>query len=53
MHYGLSRKEVIELAYEYAKGTSKNYPKSWDMNGRAGKQWFIDFMKCNNKVVSL
>jgi hypothetical protein len=48
----VSRKEVMELAYEFADQT-KNYPKSWDMNRHAGEQWFTDFMKCNNKVVSL
>jgi hypothetical protein len=30
----------MELAYEFAKETSKNYFKTWDMNGCAGKQWF-------------
>jgi hypothetical protein len=35
------------------KGNIKNYPKSWDMNGRADDQWLIDFIKRNNKVVSL
>jgi hypothetical protein len=53
MHYVLSKKEVMELAYEFAKETSNNYPKSWDMKGCAGEQWFTDFMKHNNKVVSL
>jgi hypothetical protein len=53
MHYGLSRKEVMELAYKFARETSKNYPKPWDMNGHAGEQWFTNFMKRNNKVVSL
>jgi hypothetical protein len=53
MYYGLSRKEVMELANEYAKETSKNYPKSWDMKGHAGEQRLTDFMKHNNKVVSL
>jgi hypothetical protein len=38
MHYGLSRKEVMDAAYEFAKETSNNYPRSWDMNGRAGEQ---------------
>jgi hypothetical protein len=52
-HYCLSRKEVTELAYEFANETSKNYPKSWDMNGCADEQWFIDFIKCNNKVFLL
>jgi hypothetical protein len=37
MHCGFSRKEVMELAYEFAKKTSKNYPKSWDMTGHAGE----------------
>jgi hypothetical protein len=50
MDYGLSRKKVVELPYEFAKETSKNYLKSWDMNGRASEQWFIDFMKHNNNV---
>jgi hypothetical protein len=43
----------MELAYEFAKETSKNYPRLWDMNGHAREQWFTDFMKCSNKVFSL
>jgi hypothetical protein len=53
MHYGLSRKEDMELAHELARQTSKDYLKLWGINEHAGEQTFIDFMKCNNKVVSL
>jgi hypothetical protein len=42
----------MEMAYEFIKEI-KNYPKSWDINGHACDQWLTDFMKCNNKAVSL
>lgn len=50
MHYGLSRKEVMELAYQYAKQNSKTYPPSWDVNCMAGEQWLTDFLKRNRQV---
>lgn len=38
MHYGLSRKEVMQLAYQYAKQNSKRYPPIWDVTSMAGEQ---------------
>lgn len=53
MHYGLSKQQVKKLAFQYAKANEKKYPKSWNVNGEAGDQWYFDFMKRNNKVLSL
>lgn len=53
MHYGLSKQQVKKLVFEYAKANEKEYPKSWDANGEAGDQWYLDFMKRNNTVLSL
>lgn len=53
MHYGLSKQQVKKLALQYAKANGKKYPKTWDKNGEAGDQWYLDFMKRNNKVLSL
>ena len=53
MHYGLSRKEVVLLAYQFAKELSKKYPTSWDVNGKAGEQWLTDFMRRHQNMISL
>lgn len=45
MHYGLTRGEVMILAYQFAKSISKKYPITWDANGKAGLQWLTDFLK--------
>lgn len=45
MHYGLTRHEVMVLAYEFAKSLRKKYPDSWDTNKKAGLKWLTDFLK--------
>lgn len=45
MHYGLTRHEMMVLAYEFAKSIGKKYPSSWDTNKQAGLKWLTDFLK--------
>jgi hypothetical protein len=42
LHYGLTRKEVMKLAYQFAKELAKEHHNSWDVNGRAGELWVTE-----------
>jgi hypothetical protein len=53
MHYGLTRNEVKKLAFEYAKLNGKSYPDNWERDSQAGEQWYLDFMKRHEAVISL
>ncbi|XP_046659128.1 jerky protein homolog-like isoform X1 [Homalodisca vitripennis] len=53
MHYGLSRTEVKKLAFDYAKLNGKTYPPTWNRDSKAGDQWYLDFMKRHEAVISL
>lgn len=44
MHYGLTRKQAMQLAFEYATVNSKKFPESWAKNNAAGKDWFRGFL---------
>jgi transposase-like protein len=44
MHYGLTRKQAMQLAYEFATANSKKFPDSWTKNNSAGKDWFRGFL---------
>lgn len=48
--YGLSRREVCKLAYDYAAANNKNVPPVWDINRAAGFDWFRGFMKRNSDL---
>lgn len=52
MHYGLTRRDLQILAYDFAKINNKSIPASWENKGRAGKQWYLDFVK-RRKTISL
>ena len=45
IQYGLTRKQVRVLAYEYAVRNQKSFPSSWTTNGFAGEDWFAGYMK--------
>lgn len=45
MHYGLTKKQVMTLAYGFAKANNKKIDPSWEANKCAGKQWLRDFRK--------
>jgi len=48
IYYGLTPSDVKVLAYEYAKSNNVAYPKNWDVNKLATKDWFISFLKRNS-----
>lgn len=50
MHYGLTRKQALQLAFEFAEANSKKYPGSWARNNAAGKDWFRGFLSRNREV---
>lgn len=50
MHYGLTLKQLLTLAYEYAESSGCNYPKSWKENKCAGKDWAAGFRKRNPEL---
>ena len=45
IQYGLTRKQVRVLAYEYAVRNQKTFPDSWTTHGLAGEDWFTRYMK--------
>ena len=45
IQYGLTRKQVRVLAYEYAVRNQKTFPDSWTTHGLAGEDWFTGYMK--------
>lgn len=40
IYYGLTIRELKQLAYEFAKKISVKYPTSWDINSEASKDWY-------------
>lgn len=50
MHYGLTRRDLQVLAYDFAKANNKIIPTSWENKCRAGKQWYLDFVKRRNTI---
>lgn len=50
MHYGLSLKQLLTLAYEYAELLRCKYPESWKKNKSAGKDWAAGFRRRNQEV---
>lgn len=53
MHYGLSKKEMRKLAFQYAKANNLNYPQQWDEAQLAGAEWMRGFMKKFSAQISL
>lgn len=50
LHYGLTRKNVCQLAYEFAAANNKEVPQSWDVKRSAGFDWFRGFMRRNSTL---
>lgn len=50
MHYGLTRRDLQVLAYDFAKANNKRIPVSWENKQRAGKQWYLDFVKRRDTI---
>lgn len=49
-YYGLSIKELRELAYQFAIKLKVDYPESWNDDSMAGRMWYRGFMKRNNTL---
>ena len=47
MHHRLTRKQVMQLAYQFADENKLNFPKNWHENQCAGFDWYYGFMKKN------
>ena len=45
MHHGLTRNQVMKLAYEMAIAKKIKCPSKWKINKQAGIDWYYDFMK--------
>lgn len=44
MHYGLTRKQVMVLAYEMAIANNIKCPSTWNTTKQAGIDWYHNFM---------
>lgn len=53
MHYGLTKSQVMRLAYDFAKANNKITDPSWIANKSAGKQWPRDYRKKYHDKLSL
>lgn len=50
MAYGLTPREVRELAYKIAKANGMAMPSIWKSKKVAGRKWFRGFMKRNPDI---
>lgn len=51
IYFGLLPEEVRQLAYQCAvKFNVQHIPPSWHTNGKAGKDWFTNFLKRNSTL---
>lgn len=50
IYYGLSKREVIQFAYQYAKVLGIKYPEQWDAHKEASKDWYHGFMHRNPQL---
>lgn len=39
MHYGLTKSQVRELAFQFAQVNERKIPEAWKTNKRAGEDW--------------
>ncbi|XP_049424947.1 uncharacterized protein LOC125884164 isoform X1 [Epinephelus fuscoguttatus] len=51
IYYGLSSREVRSLAYQLAKKHDCSYPKAWDVNQLAGRDWSAAFLHRNPQLL--
>ncbi|XP_037870942.1 uncharacterized protein LOC119629361 [Bombyx mori] len=50
IYFGLTKKDVMKLAYELTVKYNLSRPRTWDDNGMAGEEWFRMFMKRNSEL---
>lgn len=53
MHYGMNKKEMRRLAYQFAKENDVKYPETWDENHLAGCAWLRGFLKKYSNQICL
>lgn len=52
-HYGLPITEDGTLSFQFAVGLKKNVPPNWNKEEKAGKDWYLGFMKRHSQKLSL
>ncbi|KAJ8889281.1 hypothetical protein PR048_008779 [Dryococelus australis] len=52
MFYGLTRREFMGLAYDFAQKNNIAHPLNWDKNRSAGNEWFMAY-NCRHPGISL
>lgn len=50
LHHRLTYPMLRKFAYDYSKCNNLAYPKSWEINKQAGKDWLFGFMKRNPSI---
>ena len=45
LHYGLTKKDVLKLAYDYGKANNMDLPKNWESTKSAGFMWLRGLRK--------
>jgi len=48
IHYGLTKKQVKTLAYQFAKANKKNIPNTWSQHELASEDWYKGFVHRNS-----
>lgn len=50
MYFGLTPRDIRQLAYQFALRLCLNFPKSWEKSLMAGPDWFSYFLKRNSTL---
>ncbi|XP_071638428.1 tigger transposable element-derived protein 6-like [Temnothorax longispinosus] len=50
MHHGLTRKQVMQLAYQLAVANKLDCPRNWQEKQSAGVDWYYGFMKRHSEL---
>lgn len=50
MFHGLTKQQIKELAYSFAKNKGKSIPSSWECNKAAGEDWLKGFRHRGNRI---
>jgi len=50
MYFGLTPRDIKQLAYQFAHKLGLKYPEVWGINLMAGPDWFTKFLKRNSSL---
>lgn len=50
MYFGLTPRDIKQVAYQFAEKLGIKYPESWEKNLMAGPDWFSKFLKRNTSL---